>query len=228
MITAKEVLAIFLAAITLGYIESFTGFTWMNWLLFSGMGLAILGAHVFGQKLCAAAFDSDTETSIWKMQRFWFQESRYFKTPIPTGLLVPLSALFISFGYFKFLTLITFEASPLPHRIKPFSNITEYQLGIIALSGSIANMLLAFFSFLLGFQEFAILNVSFVLFSLIPFSSLDGMKVLFGSRLLWLFSVSFAIALRILFEVAGLWPTIISAFIIALSIMLAYFFSFEA
>ncbi|MBU2522740.1 MAG: hypothetical protein KKE23_00420 [Nanoarchaeota archaeon] len=228
MITKKEVLSIFLAAIILGYIESFTKFTWINWLIFSGMGLAIVGVHVLGQKICATVFDSDTETSIWKMERFWFPQSRYFKTPIPTGLLIPLSALFISFGYFKFMTLITFEASPLPHKIKPFSKITEYQLAIIALSGSIANMVIAFFSFLFGFNEFAMLNIYFAFFSLIPFSTLDGTKVFFGSRLLWLFSFSFVLALIILFEVAGLWPTIISAVIIALAIMVAYFFSFEA
>lgn len=227
MISLKEILVIFLAAITLGYIESFTGFTWMNWLLFSAMGLGVIATHVLGQKWCAAALDSATETSIWKMQRFWFPESRHFRTPIPAGLLIPLSALFISFGYFKFLTLITFEASPLPHKIKPFSNITEYQLAIIALSGSIANMVLAFIAYLLGFQQFALLNISFVLFSLIPFSTLDGTKIFFGSRMLWIFSAAFAISLRILFEVAGLWPTIISSLIIALVIVISYFLSFE-
>lgn len=228
MITKKEVLVIFLAAIILGYIEAFTKFTWINWLIFSGLGLAIVAIHVFGQKLCATIFDSDTETSLWKMDRFGFTPGGHFRKSIPSGLLVPLAALLISFGYFKFMTLITFEASPLPHKIKPFSNITEYQLGVIALSGSIANMIVAFISFLFGFNEFAILNISFALFSLIPFSTFDGTKVFFGSRLLWLFSFSFLIALRILFEVAGLWPTIISAFIIALTVMLAYFFSFEA
>jgi len=228
MITKKEVLAIALAAITLGYIESFTGFTWQSWAVFSLLGLVIVGIHVLGQKAMAVIFDSDTETTIWKMERFWFPESRYLRTAIPTGILVPLAALFISYGHLWFLTLITFEASPLPYKIRPFSKITEVQLALIALAGSIANILLAFFAFLLGFKEFAMLNLYFSFFSLIPFSSFDGTKVFFGSRLLWMFSFAFVLSLIILFEVAGFWPTLISAFIIALTILIAYFVSFEA
>lgn len=228
MITKKEVLAVFLAAIILGYIESFVGFSWTNWLMFSGLGLIIIAGHVLGQKICATLLDSDTETSLWRMERFSFEKDKHFSSPIPTGLLIPLAALFISFGYFKFMTLITFEASPLPHKIKPFSNLTEYQLGVIALSGSVLNVLIGFASFLFGFNDFAMMNLYFAFFSLIPFSTLDGMKVLFGSKLLWLFSISFVIALIVLFEVAGFWATLVSAFVIALMILVSYYLSFEA
>ena len=80
MITKKEVLVILLAAMILGYIESFTKFTWMNWLVFACLGLAVIVTHVLGQKICATIFDSDTETSLWKMERFGFAKSRYFKS----------------------------------------------------------------------------------------------------------------------------------------------------
>ena len=227
MISKKEILMIFLAAITLGYIEAFAGFSWISWIIFSILSIIIIGVHVLGQKFTAWMYDSNTETSLWKMERFWFAEKRRLDIPIPMGLLIPLAATFISFGYLKFMTLITFEASPLPHKVRPFSNITEIQLATIALSGSIANIVLAFIAFLLGFKDFAMYNLYFAFFSLIPFSSFDGVKVFFGSRLLWLFSFSFVIALIILFEVAGFWPTLISALIIALAILIAYYISFE-
>ena len=228
MINQKEILSVLLAAITFGYLEAFSLFSWQSWAILSLLGLIIVGVHVFAQKIVAFSYNSNIESTLWKMERYGFEKSRYFDFPIPTGLLVPLAALFISFGYFKILTLMTFEAAPLPHKIKPFSHITETQLGIIALSGSVANMLLALITFLLGFKEFAMFNLYYAFFSLIPFSNLDGMKVLFGSRMLWMFSFFFVLVMIILLELAGFWPTLISAVVIALTILIAYYVSVEA
>ena len=226
MFIKREIPVILLAGIVIGYVYSFTLFSWNSWLLFSLMGILIVFAHSLGQKIAALRLDSSTEISLWKMQRFWFGEARKLPFAFPSGLLFPIIFAFATFGWLRFTAITTFEASALP-RIRPFSKVTEKQLGVIALSGSIANVVLAFISFLLNYPQFAMMNLYFAFFSLLPISSLDGVKIFFGSRLLWIFSFVFVISLIILFEVAGFWATLISALMIALAIVIAYYASFE-
>ena len=107
MITKKEILVIFLAAIIIGFIEISYGLFHgqaINWNVFGKWmvcGLIVVAAHILGQKICAAMFDSDTETSLWKMERFGFQRESHFRNAVPAGFIVPVIASLISFGYFK-------------------------------------------------------------------------------------------------------------------------------
>jgi len=226
MLNKKEIGVILLAGIIIGYLYSFLEFTWMKWLFMSSLGIAIVAVHSFGQKIAARMLDSSTETSLWTMEQFGFKSNRKFTRSFPAGIFLPVFFIVATLGRLKFTAITTFEALALP-RLRSFSKITERQLAMIALSGAIANVLVGFASFLMGYNDFAMMNLYFAFFNLFPLSSLDGMKIFFGSRLLWVFSFSLVIALMILFEVAGLWAAIISAVIIAIAILVAYYASFE-
>ena len=161
------------------------------------------------------------------MRQYGFKESmRLSKFSFPAGLLVPLALLFLTFGYLKFIAITVFEVTVLP-RIRSFAKISELQLSLIALGGIIANLLVSFAFFLGGLNEFAKMNLYFAFFNLIPFSDLDGSKILFGSRLLWVFSFIFISSLMILFEISGLLTTLLSALIIALIVLVFYYLSYE-
>jgi Zn-dependent protease len=226
MFNRKELMVILLAGIIIGYLYAFSKFTWSSWILLSLLGFMVVLIHSFGQKFAANMLDASTETKFWTMDRFWFAEVRKFPAPLPAGLILPLIGIFMTVGWLKFLAITTFEATALP-RLRSFSKVTEMQLAMIALSGAIANVLVAFCAFMLGHIDFAMMNLFFALFSMLPISSLDGTKIFFGSRLLWVFSSVFLLSLIILFEVAGLWATLLSALIIAIAIMVAYYISFE-
>jgi len=228
MITKREVLILVLAAAIMGYLYEFMNFSWNGWLMMSLLGLIIVSVHALGQKISAAVYDASTEVSIWKLEQFGWYERSHFKQAFPAGIFIPIIFLFATMGYVKLLMLTSFDIISSASKKRVFAKITEMQLAIIALSGSIANVLLAFIAFILGYQDFALMNLAFVFFSLIPISSMDGAKIFFGSRLLWVFSFVFILSLIILFEVAGLWASLLSALMIAVAIAVAYYLSFEA
>lgn len=229
MLNKKEILIFILAALVMGYALSFKGFSWLLWPKMAGLSLLIILVHSAGQKLSAKAFHCSTESKLWTFTQYWFTKRAYFKKPFPAWLFVPLLLTFASLGYIKWLALTTFEVTALPSRAaKGFARVTEWHLALIAAAGLFFNIFLAFFSQLLGFHFFAALNLYFVLFNLLPISTLDGTKVFFGSRLLWIFSVVFAIALLFLFEITGLLPSLAAALLIAIAAFIAFYYFVEA
>ena len=65
--------------------------------------------------------------------------------------------------------------------------MTEYHIGVIAGWGILANLFFALIGYLIGFTEFARLNIYFAFFNIIPLSNLDGNKIFFGSFIFWSF-----------------------------------------
>ena len=102
---------------------------------------------------------------------------------------------------FKWLAILEFDVKPRIERVSRrhglyrFSEMTDWHIAVIAAAGVFANILLAIISYSISgyfpgletsFEYFAKLNVYYALWSLVPLSSLDGSKILFGSKLLWL------------------------------------------
>ena len=63
--------------------------------------------------------------------------------------------------------------------------MTELHEGIIAIAGIVANLFFALVGYLVGFDEFARINLYYAFFNMIPVSNLDGNKIFFGSLLGW-------------------------------------------
>jgi Zn-dependent protease len=68
-----------------------------------------------------------------------------------------------------------------------FSEITEFQIGLIAASGIILNFILAIAGYLIGFELFSKLNIYYAFFNMFPISNLDGNKIFFGNLTMWAF-----------------------------------------
>jgi Zn-dependent protease len=86
-----------------------------------------------------------------------------------------------------------------------FPGLNQRAIAVIALAGPAANMALAIiFKVLSGigaqdfFMQAVFINVLFAVFNLLPIPPLDGSKVFFGAKYLYVFSLVFAIGMGIL------------------------------
>jgi hypothetical protein len=204
MINAKEIGAILLITlllgITLGFRKGLEGVILSICLIF-----LVIFINTIGKKVSSFYLDSETEIDLWRKERagglYFFNftpigtphPSHKFKQPLIMGIIAPLITFILSLGYFVWMSCLTFEVKPKAYRsakrygLYTFSEMTEYHIGLIAAWGIFANLILAIISYLIGFEEFAKLNIYFAAFNIIPLSNLDGNKILFGSLILWSF-----------------------------------------
>jgi len=225
----NEVFAIAVASLMIGYLLAFKQFSWISWLSFTGIGALIVLVHHLGQKISAYSLDCSTETELWSMKRFmWFFGGK-FKKSFPTWLFVPLIIVWLSFGAIKWLAVTSFNIIPLPSRIKfRWRELTEWHIALIATGGLLFNILAAIIARAFGFNTFALYNLTFVLFNLIPIGGLDGSKIFFGSILLWVFMVAFSLILLLLIQAASMPFIIITSIVLAIFTVVIFYYFYEA
>lgn len=147
--------------------------------------------NILAKKVSAFFLDSEIEINLWEIKRFGFRAHHHFKKPMPAGVLFPIIITTLTYGYVYWFANLVFDVKKKIYRaarrwgLYTFSEITEYHIGWIAAWGIIANLVFAVIGYMLGFEEFARLNIYFAFFNLIPLSDLDGNKVFFGSMVLW-------------------------------------------
>ena len=106
--------------------------------------------------------------------------------------MVSLYLYILTKANFLWLAILDYDITPRTERVSRrhglyrFSEMTEWHIALIVAAGLAANLVLAAAGYFAGFETFAKLNIYFALWSLIPISSLDGSKILFGSRILWI------------------------------------------
>lgn len=160
-------------------------------LINTGSIIVVVFINLFAKKLAAHFYDSYIESKIWMFQRYGLKREDYFKSPVPTGILVPFFMTLISQGKFYWLAALEFDISPSKaraskrHDVYKFSEMAEFQIALIAAAGIIANLLSSTIGYLIGFPEFTRLSIYYAAFCLLPLGQLDGTKIFFGNRLLW-------------------------------------------
>ena len=228
LFSKNEAIAIAVASIMMGYMLAFRSITWLSWLSYAGIAAIIVLVHHFGYKLSARLLDCSSETRLWTMKQFWFSTYAHFKKPFPVWLFVPLILVWLTLGAVKWLGIITFEVVPLPSRIKfRWRELTEWHIALIAAGASFANIIVALIAKVLGFESFAVYNLLFVFFCMIPFG-LDGTKIFFGSRLLWVFMTAFSLIMLLLIQALSPIYTVISAICIAIFAWVLFYMYYEA
>ena len=190
MINKKEIASVLIVIVTLSFLFSFS--EPLKIILYTFLSVfLIISFNVLAKKVSAFYLDSEVEMSLWEVERFGFWPRSYFKKPIPMGIILPLLTALYSLGYFIWMGSLIFEIKPKTYRSAKrfglyfFSEMAEYHIGLIAASGICINLLLGIAGYLLGFSEFARLNIFYAFFSIIPLSDLDGNKIFFGSFVLW-------------------------------------------
>jgi len=223
MLNKKELALIVILALVLGFAISLME-TLEIFLYTSLSVLLIFLINITAKKLTAFYYDTDIEIRLWELRRtgfFYFvgvlpvttpSPHHKFKHPFPLGIFVPILSAVLTFGNFTWMASYVFDAkekiykAAKRHGLYKFSEITEFHLGLIAASGIVANLALAFVGYLIGLPEqmnFVTLSIWFAFFNMLPISDLDGNKVFFGNLVLWatLASICFIGVLYTLFVI---------------------------
>lgn len=185
----REVVIIVFAALILGFSAAFPNFSLIYAAVLSMFIIVVV--NFIAKKVVAYYLEADIKLKFWEIYHFYWPAKSHFKKPMPLFWISPLLSL-ISLGNILWLAILEFDVSPRPerasrrHGMYRFTEMTDWHVGTIATWGIVANLFLAVSGYLLGFGMFAKLNVYFALWSLLPIGSLDGTKILFGSRVLWM------------------------------------------
>lgn len=191
MLEKKEIAQIIAVAAILAFSLSIWNFDFFVYALISM--LLIIAINVVAKIVAGYYYESEIEIKVWEMERYGFHPSAYFKKPLPVGAFIPILTALVSFGYFTWLASVVFDVKPKVYRaakrhgLYSFSEMTEEHIGNIALAGILANLAFAIIGYLVGFEEFAKLNIYYAAFSMIPVSDLDGNKIFFGNVVSWSF-----------------------------------------
>ena len=98
----------------------------------------------------------------------------------------------------------------------------DLSISLIVLVGMVVNILLIYLGFIFNIEMLSRINFFLVIYNLIPLSDLDGTKIFFGSQLLWVFTLIFAILSYALLPVNFALALIVSI-ILAVTIVILFF-----
>jgi len=187
----KEPFVIILAAIVLALTVSFKN-TSISYFLFAALSfLIIIFINILAKKITAYNFETDITTKFWTWYQFGFRKDMHFKNPVPMVWL-PLLVTLFSKGLIFWLGILEFDVKARPerasrrHGLYRFTEVTEWHVAWIAIWGIIANLIFAIAAYIIGFELFAKLSIYFIAWSTIPLGRLDGSKIFYASRALWI------------------------------------------
>jgi len=195
MFNKKEITIIIVSSVILGFIIS--NFQTSKILWYSILSIfSIILINTLVKKMAGYYFESDVKVGLWEVGRYGWRSENRFRKPLPAGILFPIILKLISLGKLNWLAFLTFDVeakvsrAARRHDIYTFSELSEYNLGVIAAWGIIANLFFALIGYLIGLppeMNFVKLSVYYTLFNMLPISDLDGNKIFFGSMILWSF-----------------------------------------
>ena len=234
----NEIISFLISALVLGFVFSFREWGYSSFSLAEGLGnwaaasilsLIALLFHHLGILIIAKKYFCDIEYKLWTTSKKTIVKFSFFLRSITRNISpskfysgIVLSFLFSIFsnGYIKFAAIgITELTENTSKRLKTkYKYLSEYEQALVHLAGPFANLLLALVLTAINYQAFSNLigiNYYLAIFSLLPIGNLDGAKILFGSKLLYIFSIVFLIFAIALIQVVNFWATIFLATIIA-------------
>ena len=232
---------ILVAAIVVGFAFSFRSWGYesfslliglSNWLSFTILALiSILFRHLITRWI-ASKYLVESSFKIWDMKRFWFAKNNKFPQyilgfkikSIKLGVLIPILFSLLTNGILKIITVGNTRIKEMPSRRihKKYKKITEFESAVIYLTGPISNLLLALIFTSVnaeGFSRLIEMNYLLAILHLLPLPGLDGIKVFFHSRPLYLFIVAFSILSIAFIQLSNIIATLILSIVLAFLIM---------
>ena len=180
------------------------------------------------QKLVAYARDCRHTLTFLGFRRYWFRpltEHGTAELPFNFPLWFVLPALLVLVNI-KWLAILNFDLEPKPNHVRHrWSNITEEDVGRIAISGPLALMALGILMRIFGAADFAFLCFLFAFLVMIPIGI--GFKIVMSSRILWFFSLVFSLVMLLLINLQTTFAIIMTAVIFAALATLAYYVLYE-
>jgi Zn-dependent protease len=168
----------------------------------------IVMINILSKKAVAYYLESEIEAKIWQLERWglsgilltagWQHPSKKFKKAIPIGALLPIitKVIFLPLTNFVWMASLDFDIKTKVYRaakrhnpIFSFSEITDFQIGMIASVGILTNLLAAIIIYFSGIlpaeMDFVRLSLFYVFFNMIPISTLDGNRIFYANKTMW-------------------------------------------
>lgn len=218
-------------------------FAWSSWLanflkvlVFVAVSVFV---HDFAHDMAAKKYGFISEYRIWGIKRFgWHKPSFPRKMRIfgremeinafPLGIILCILITIVSNGKLFFTAVSSYglvikRTQRFGHKI---IEVTDFEEAKIALAGPMANILLAIIFKLASpgglFAGMVLINSVMPVYDMLPFFGLDGMKVLGGSRPLYVFGFLFIVGMAVLLHFLGAVPALIIALALTAIFFLAY------
>lgn len=198
MLNKNEILVILTTTLILGFTIALTDLK--NLFLISLLSIfLVIMINILFKKVASYFWDTEIEIKHWEFSRYGVKPHQRLNKPFQIGLVLPVIIKIITWPLTKglgmlginWLAAFTFEVKGKTYRaakrhgVYSFSEVTEAQMGYIAIAGILGNLIFAVLGYLIGFEDFAALNLGFAFFNMIPLSNLDGSKIFFGNTVLW-------------------------------------------
>lgn len=152
---------------------------------------------------------------------------------LPIGIILALLITLVSNGKLFFAAVSSYSLLTLKKKRlgKKYELVTDIENAKIALAGPGAMLFLVtilnIFNFS-GFFDQAIFIFSIIiLFDILPLPGLDGMKIFYGSRRLYVFAIVFIILTLVLFRILSTIPSLILALFLSGIIFAMYYYFLE-
>ncbi len=235
-----------MASLITGFVFGFNDnqqvFVFSNWIFnylkFVLLSFISLGLYYLVQFHLSRNYGANLDNNIWGIERYGFERTmhlpkRFFGIEIKKislGIILPLLVSFLSDGglYFAAVLSSTIIVNPLYRLGRSFKKLSEFEEAKIAVSGPLINI---FFAILIKIFEINQLKEMIFVCSVIsisymfPLPGLDGIKIYFGSKLLYIFSLIFILSSAFLLNfISGVSALIISV-IFALICLINYFYN---
>lgn len=250
IINKKEIGAIVLTVLVLGIVfgfddntKSFVFSYWIkNFLFVLGLVVISLLINILVVKYFAYRHDCISEYKIWTVKRFGFKRWERFDGTgtgkalkgIPFGIMLAFLFTLLTNGLLYFTAIgehdITIKKTARTGR--KHLELGGYEEAIIQLAGPLTHIALMILGMALGLAfkanigMFVTINFFMALFLMLPFSSLAGAKIFFGSRNLYVFGL-LVIILAYILKGAGFIGAIVLTLLLAALLTGAYYFLWE-
>jgi len=204
MLNKNEIFSIFIVSLVLGTVVSLLESTEI-FLTTTLIILIVILINITTKKILAFYFDSELEIKLWEFKRFLFpnmlskntvfrgyKPHQKMKKAIPAGIFLPLILKVLTFGAMNWMAVLTFDIKGTIYRARrrfglyQFTDITEGEMAIIAFGGVFANIFMAIIGYLINAPLFSKMNLIFAFYNTIPISNLDGNKMFWGIKTLWI------------------------------------------
>ena len=234
----KEIRSILIIAFIAAFIFSFN--EWgidkfnllvgiQNFLFALVFCLIIYTTHAFSQKFTAKFFDHEIEFTLLTIRKKIKEVRKTIMVPI--GPAITLLITLLTNGKLIFLLLNSFEMkSNKTHRLgRKWINIKDFEEAQIALAGPLSEILLLILLKILSplsliFSKGMFIASTIAIFNMLPLPKVDGSKIFFGSRPLYVASLVFIIIFIILIFQLSILQTLILAMILTIIVGTIYLY----
>jgi hypothetical protein len=205
MIKRKEWVPILSISFVLAIITSLVK-TWTLFGIIFGLTFLTIFINIFGKRLMAYSFGAEIEVRQWEFSRLiyynpfkktmhGFRPHQRLNSVFAAGFFLPLIIKALTMGLVNWMACLVFEVKPTIYRTArkwqayQYSEVTEDETAWIAFIGIIFNLLFAIIGILINSPLFVKLNLGYAFWNSLPLGNLDGMKMYFGRKSLWITSM---------------------------------------